>query len=165
MLRARARQLARPVLRGEDENRLQFIEFVLAGEHYALESRFVREVHVLRDLTPLPGTPPFVRGIINVRGQMTAVFDLKEFFGLPPKGLTELSRVLVAQAPNLELGFLADSVVGAKTLLVSQIQSAPPTLDGASADYVRGVTENRLIILDGTKILDDPRLIVNEEVT
>ena len=62
------------------------IAFTLATETYAVESAFVREVYPLRDFTPLPGVPPYIFGIINVRGQIIPVVDLKKFFNLPEKG-------------------------------------------------------------------------------
>ena len=96
ILRARARALARPRERAAvAEASLELLEFRLAQESYALETRHVREVYPLRDLTPLPCTPPFVLGIVNVRGRITPVIDIKKFFDLPDKGLTDLHRIIL----------------------------------------------------------------------
>src|SRR3712207_4651394 len=77
ILRERARELARvPVAPGEGSGeRFQTVEFVVAGEHYAVAAESVREVYPLKELTPLPCTPPWVRGILNVRGQILTVLD------------------------------------------------------------------------------------------
>src|SRR5882724_8355786 len=74
---------------------LELLEFRLATERYALETRHVQGVHPLRELTPLPCTPPFLLGIVNVRGRILPVLDLKKFFDLPEKGLTDLHRIIL----------------------------------------------------------------------
>src|SRR4051794_29498302 len=90
ILRARAQALARTPERPQiAETLLELLEFRLAQECYALENRYVQEVYPLKDLTPLPCTPPFVLGIVNVRGHVLPVLDLKKFFDLPEKGLTD----------------------------------------------------------------------------
>ena len=81
ILKARAKALA---LEPEREKRkgeyLEVVEFLLAYETYAIETAYVREVYPLKELTVLPCTPPFVLGIINVRGQILSVIDIKKFF-------------------------------------------------------------------------------------
>ena len=91
VLHARALALARrPVEAPAAGSLVELLEFKLGHERYAVETRHVREVHPLRNLTPLPCAPAFVRGIVNVRGRITAAFDIKRFFGLPEAGLTDL---------------------------------------------------------------------------
>ena len=165
ILQARARALAQePDERAEPENYLEVLEFSLAYERYALETSLVREVHPLKELTPLPCTPPFILGIINLRGQILAVIDLKRFFDLPEKGLSDLNKVIILRRGRLEVGLLADAVAGVRALPLSELQTTLPTLEGLSPDYLKGVTREALIILDAEKILTDPRLIVHEEV-
>jgi purine-binding chemotaxis protein CheW len=163
VLKARATALARePDLREPLEEQLAVVEFLLARETYAVESSFVREVYPLRDLTPLPGTPGFVAGIINVRGQIVSIIDLKTLFGLPAKGLTDLNKVIILRDKNMEFGLLADAVVGVRRISLPQIQPPLPTLTGIRAQYLRGVTRDRLVILDVARILADPTIIVRE---
>ena len=165
ILRARARALARPRDRAAvAEASLELLEFRLAQECYALETRHVREVYPLRDLTPLPCTPPFVLGIVNVRGRITPVIDIKKFFDLPDKGLTDLHRIILVRGNDLELGLLADVIVGVRTIPVDSLQPSLPTLTGIRADYLKGVTAERLVVLDLDRILADPKIIVHEEV-
>src|SRR5438105_2245634 len=84
ILHARAQALARaPERASATEASLDVLEFRLGKERYAVESRYVREIIPLKTLTPLPCTPSFVAGIVNVRGRIVAVLDLKKFFGLP----------------------------------------------------------------------------------
>jgi len=143
---------------------LEVLEFVLASENYALEISEIREVYPLKELTPLPCTPPFVLGIINVRGEILPVLDLKQFFDLPNKGLSDLNKVIILRRGGLEVGLLADVITGVRSLAVSELQAPLPTLAGSSADYLKGVTKEALIVLDAAKILMDERIILHQEV-
>jgi purine-binding chemotaxis protein CheW len=165
LLRARARVLARPRERAAAANvSLEVLEFRLGRECYALETRHVREVYPLKDLTPLPCTPPFLLGIVNVRGRIMPVIDIKKFFDLPDTGLTDLHRIILVRGNDLELGFLADIAVGVRTIPVDSLQTSLPTLTGIRADYLKGVTAERLVVLDVDRILADPKITVHEEV-
>lgn len=129
------------------------MEFRLATEKYGLESAFVREVYPLKELTPLPGVPPFVLGIVNVRGQILSVIDLKKFFNLPEKGLGQLNKLIILRKKQMEFGILADEILGARSVALDAIQAPPPTVSGVGAEYLRGVTSERVILLDAEKIL------------
>ena len=118
----------------------------------------------LKEFTPLPCTPPFILGIISVRGQILAVIDLKRFFNLPDKGLSDLNKVIILRRGGLEVGLLADAVSGVQAIPRSEVQAPLPTLEGISPDYLKGITRDALIILEAEKILADPKLIVHEEV-
>jgi len=148
----------------EDEACLEVVKFLLSDEKYAVESLFVSEVYPLKNLTPIPCTPSFVLGIINVRGQILSVIDLKKFFDLPEKGLTNLSRVIIIRAGEMEFGILADSIIGVESILVTNMQPSLPTLSDIREEYLKGVTEERTIVLDAGKILSDPGIIVHEEI-
>ncbi|HEX4134436.1 MAG TPA: chemotaxis protein CheW [Bryobacteraceae bacterium] len=165
ILRTRARELARPQqISAPAGATLELAEFALAQERYALETRWVREISAFRDLTPLPCCPSFVRGIVNVRGRIVPVFDIRKFFDLPEKGLTDLHRIILVGNSDLELGLLADTIIGIRSIPLSLLQGSLPTLTGIRADYLKGVTAERLIVLDLARILADPRIIVHEEV-
>lgn len=165
ILHARAQELARPL---EDHEAaaatLQVVEFLLARETYAVETSYVREVCPLKEITPVPCTPPFVLGILNVRGRIVTVIDLKKFFDLPDTGITDLNKVLVVRTGDMEVGFLADAVTGGRQLDPRDLQTSLPTLTGIRAEYLRGVTGARLVVLDVGKILSDKKILVNETV-
>ncbi len=163
ILRRRAEDLARP---GQAESgpqqSLDLIVFRLAEETYAIESEFVREVIDLKSYTPLPGVPAFVLGIVNLRGEIISVVDLKKFFNLPARGLGELNKVIVLRDQVMEFGLLADAILGVQNLPLAGINPAPPTLTGIGAQYLRGVTADRVALLDGRTILGDENLIVRQ---
>lgn len=161
ILRERARALARAQEGpGGGEDHLTVVEFMLAHERYALELAYIREVYPLKELTPLPGTPDFVMGIVNVRGQILSIIDIGRFFDLPKKGLTNLNQVIILQSDDMEFGVLADEILGTRSIPQSAIQTSLPTLTGIRAAYLKGVTGDRVVILDGAKILSDDKMVV-----
>jgi purine-binding chemotaxis protein CheW len=143
---------------------LSVVLFSLADETYALELGHVREVYTLEDLTPLPCTPPFIIGIINVRGQIFSVVDLKKLFNLPDQERTDLSKAILIEAGGMAFGVLANLILGVQSISLKAIQPPPPTLTGFQAEYVKGITNEPVIILNALKILADERLVVYEEV-
>ncbi|MBI2224293.1 MAG: purine-binding chemotaxis protein CheW [Betaproteobacteria bacterium] len=165
ILKARARALAREPAKDEvDDDYIEVVEFVLAYEQYAVETRHVREIHPLEHLTPLPCTPAFVLGIVNVRGEILSVIDLRKFFDLPEKGLTDLNKVIVLESGPMVFGILADAVIGAKRIRLAGIQPSLPTLTGVREAYLKGVTAERTVILDAGKLLADETIVVQEQV-
>jgi purine-binding chemotaxis protein CheW len=164
-LRARAQALARePQDAAGAREEIDIVEFLLAYETYGVESSYVREVYPLKAFTPLPCTPPFVVGIINIHGQILSVIDLKKFFDLPAKGLTDLNKVIVVHHESMAFGLLADAILGVRAVPLEDIQPSLPTLTGIREAYLKGVTRERLVVLDAGKLLSDQRLIVLEEV-
>lgn len=164
-LKSRADKLARvPNQPASAADYIEIVEFLLAHEHYAIESRHIREIHPLERLTPLPCTPPFVLGIVNLRGEMLSVIDIKKFFDLPEQGLTDLNKVIVLQSEHMIFGVLADAIVGVRQVLTADIQCGLPTLTGIRAAYLRGVTPERTVVIDAEKILSDAHIVVHETV-
>ena len=165
ILRARAKSLAQePEKQGETEESLEVLAFLLAHETYAVETRFIREVYPLTELTPLPCTPDYISGIINIRGQILTIIDMKKFFDLPEKGITNLNRVIVVQQEDMELGILADEIIGIRNIPKSALNPPLPTMTGIHAGYIKGVDGEGIILLDMERFLNDRQLIVHEEV-
>lgn len=163
ILKARARVLAREADKELlDQDYLEVVEFLLAYETYGIESAYVREIYPLTEITLLPGTPPFVRGIVNIRGQILSVIDLKKFFELPEKGLTDLNKIIIIRDDNMEFGVLADAVLGIRKLPVREIEASLPTLTGIRAQYLKGVTRERMVVLDAVNILSDKNILISE---
>lgn len=143
---------------------IEIIQFTLAYEMYGIETLYVREVFPLKGLTPLPSTPAFLLGITNVRGKILPVIDIKKFFNLPEKGLTDLNKLIILYSDGFELAILADLIIGATNIDLNKLQPALPTLTGIRADFLKGVTNDGVIILDGEKISKDKRIIINDEL-
>jgi purine-binding chemotaxis protein CheW len=164
ILEARARAAAKPPERPDDAARLEVLAFTLAGETYGVETCYVREACQLKDLTAVPCTPPFIAGVMNLRGRIIAIIDLRRFFEFPAKGLTELNRVIVLQGGGEELGLLADSIDGVRSVVVTDLQEGLPTLTGIRERFLKGITGQLLAVLDGGRLLADASLKVNEQV-
>jgi purine-binding chemotaxis protein CheW len=164
LLKARATSLAVLPRSEAAEEYLEIIEFQLASETYGVELRHAGEVSLLKELTPVPCTPAFVLGIINVHGRVLSVVDLKRFFDLPNNALTDLNRVIVVRKDGMELGILADTIHGVRRIPRRELQPSLPTLTGIRAEYLKGVTAERLIVLDANKLLSDPKIVVQEEL-
>ncbi|MEW6614370.1 MAG: chemotaxis protein CheW [Thermodesulfobacteriota bacterium] len=166
ILNARAKALARESEEQErSQDYLEVVEATLANERYGIESHYVREVYSMKELTPLPCTPPFVLGITNVRGKIISVIDIKKFFDLPETGLGDRDRIIIVEAGEIELGILADAVHGVRHIPVEDIQPSLPTLTGIREEYLRGVANDQTVILDMNKLLTDTKIVVHEEVT
>jgi len=164
ILRARAAALARPLPQVDTiTDRIQVIEFTLGSESYAVELAYVAEVRGLANLTPLPGTPPLIAGIVAVRGHIISVVDLKVLLGLPRAAQTGAEKALILRHNAMEFGLLVDGVTGVQALPSEQIHPPLPTTHGSGARYVRGITASSLTILDGGKMLADESFVVNEE--
>jgi purine-binding chemotaxis protein CheW len=165
ILKVRALELARePKNEDGDTEYLEITEFLLSSELYGLETIYIREVYSLKDFTPLPCTPPFVLGIINIRGKVLSVIDIRHFFQLPDKGLSDKNKVIVLSSNTMEFGILADEIRGVRSIPRNDIQAGLPTLTDIRLEYLLGVTGDHLVVLDGNKLLTDKNLLVYEEV-
>ncbi len=165
ILKKRAQKLARAEIDTKvKEQPLEVVEFRLADETYAVECMHISEVYPLKSLTSIPGTPDFVLGIINIRGRIVSVIDMKTFFELPQKGLGDLTRVIVLKKEGMEFGILAEEVMGTTSVFPGDIQPPLPTLTGTRGDYLKGIAKNRLIVLDAEKLLADEKMIINQEM-
>lgn len=160
VLHERARLLALEEARAREPagEALGTIQLTIGGERFALSLEFVSEVLELESLTPLPGVPPFVRGIFAVRGEVFSAVDLAEFLRDPavdraPRGLMDLTRVVMVAHKKMELGLLCESSVG--------ILDVPKTSFAArGGEIVLGKLADGTVVLDGARLLGSPRLPV-----
>lgn len=143
---------------------MQLVVFTLADETYGIATEFVKEVQPLRNLTPVPCTPDFVVGVINIRGSIYSVIDIRSFFGVAKREIDDLTKVILVDAAGLELGVLADDVSGATSVLVSDIKPPLVAQSAAKDEYVLGVMPNMLIIVNLEPLLRDERIIVHQEI-
>ena len=165
VLRKRAKKLSREFLKvGSDEELLEIVEFRLGPERYGVASLHVGGVIPLRERAIIPCTPPFVAGIINLRGRIVSLIDLKFFFDIPATEISEETRVVVLRSGEMELGILADALVGIRMISLRNVHPPLPTMAGVRSAYLLGVEGEDTALLDGGKILRDESLVVNEEV-
>jgi purine-binding chemotaxis protein CheW len=170
ILRERAKVMAyRPLPTRGDAPELEIVEFRMAHETYGFESRFIREVYPLKDYCPVPCTPAFVVGLVNVRGQLLSVLDLKKFFGLATQELDNHNQAIILHNSamgndSMEIGVLADTLLDVRHVARESLQPALPTLTGVRYEFLLGITPQRVIVLDAEKLLSSRDIIVYEEV-
>jgi purine-binding chemotaxis protein CheW len=153
ILEARARLAARPPEKREDSRLLAVLAFSLAGESYGVEIAHIREVCQLKNLTPLPGLPPSVAGVMNLRGRILAIFDLRRLFELPTRGITELNRVIVLQKDGAELGLLADAIDGVREVAASDLRQGQRERTDDKENFIKGIDGRLMALLDAGRLL------------
>ena len=150
-----------PVAASKRENQLDILEVIISGEHFAFEARYVREASKLGTLTPLPNTPEFIVGLMNFRGQILPLLDLRKFLELTPKESSNTEKmVVVVQSDESQAGITVDEIVGINSITEASLQSPKQLVSGTLAPLLRGVKENMLAVLDVNALFNDPRIIV-----
>lgn len=164
VLDARARALGRVPPQEGGQDGVEVVQFRLSGEIYAVEASRVREIGPLENFAPLVCAPAFVLGIVNLRGEILSVVDIRRFFDLPQQGLSDLNKLVVLRSETMTFGILADAVLGMRRIAPAGLQPSLPTLSGVREKYLMGVTADRTVVLDAMKLLEDEQLVVREQV-
>jgi purine-binding chemotaxis protein CheW len=142
----------------------KYMTFKLASEVYGLEILKVREIIGLMDITRVPRSADFIRGVINLRGKVIPVADLRLKFGMEPCQATDQTVIIVVQCSvggrNLTMGILVDQVLEVLQIEPAQIEAAPSLGDaGAESQFILGVGkagERVVFLLDIARVLGDP---------
>lgn len=162
IFRERALKLAAVPEREEPGEWLDVVEFLVGEDRYALEFPFVKEVFPPDEITPLPCAPSFMAGVVNLRGKIVPVVDIKILFGTSAP-LPSCPRVIILTDGERMLGLLADEISGIRRVKRNVLHPPLPNMTGKAAAYAAGVTGENLTVLDGGEILKDRGLIVDEE--
>ncbi|RPI35806.1 MAG: chemotaxis protein CheW [Methanoregulaceae archaeon] len=162
ILAERAKKIAVPEAEPAETGIVEVLRFQLAYQEYALEMRYVREVILTGEITPVPGAPAYISGICAVRGQIISLVDLRVLLSLPEKGLTDLNRVIVMTDGHITFGILADTISGIGTIPSSLILMPEPVRVPSWKKYLKGYVHSSLIVLDAAAILADPALIIED---
>ena len=163
ILERRAHALAEPPSTKVKGQTLYLLTFLLNGERYGLEISYVREIYPLQQLTPVPRTPGFVAGLFSARGRLISVLDLHAFLGLPNLTITDESKIIVIADDDMEIGLLADEVTDVYTIFKEKIEPPLTTHTESRAEYIHGLTADMLVVLNLKRLLNEKRLIVQEE--
>jgi purine-binding chemotaxis protein CheW len=135
----------------------QWVTFRLGEEIYGIDVLQVQEVLRITEISPVPGAPNYVLGIINLRGNVVTVIDARNRFGLPPKETDDASRIIVVDAFDKVIGLLVDNVSEVAYVPNSQIESAPNVGTDDGNRFVSGVSNRDgelLIMLDLAKLIN-----------
>ncbi|MFD2133150.1 chemotaxis protein CheW [Pseudogracilibacillus auburnensis] len=137
------------------ENKL--IVFRLEGEEYAISVQRVGSIERILPITRVPSTPSFVKGVVNLRGVVTPVIDLKERFHEKQTTFTEQTRIIIVHIDDITVGLIVDEANDVLDIQQDQIEPAPEAVGSAVVEYISGVIklEKRLfILLDLEKVLN-----------
>ncbi len=143
---------------------LEVVAFHLGREVYAVSSEFVEEVCTVKEITHIPCVPEFVVGLIIVRGHFLTVIDLRKFFNLTGTGICDLNKVVIIRSEGVEIGILADGILGVKLILNRELQTSLCGLTGFPPEYLCGITPDHTLVLDIRKIILSNRLTVNHHL-
>jgi purine-binding chemotaxis protein CheW len=155
-LQRRARQYASLPSEKDDETagKRFVLTFSLGKERYAIDVQLVRIVRSLDTVFPVPGTPNFYPGVVNIRGQIVTVMDLRSFFDMGIEESDTPSELIVVEANNLQIGLLAHHVYDVISVPGAEVEA----IDDIRFAY--GVTAERLVLLDIARMFEDNRLVI-----
>jgi purine-binding chemotaxis protein CheW len=140
----------------------QWVTFHLGDEIYGIDVLQVQEVLRITEISPVPGSPDYVLGIINLRGNVVTVIDARNRFGLPPKEIDDASRIIVVDAFEKVVGLLVDNVSEVAYVPNSQIEAAPNVGTDDGNKCVSGVSNREgelLIMVDLAKLINAEQLM------
>ncbi len=136
----------------------QYVIYKLAGDDYGVDIMKVKEISEYKQSIKVPKTPEFVDGIINLRGDITPIIDLKKRFNLEDKGITSDTRIIVINIKDKQVGFIVDEASQVLRISEEDIEPAPELVAGIDKKYISGVgklDDRIIIILDLEYILSD----------
>ena len=135
---------------------LQVVSFALGSEEYGVDITQVQEINRMVTITRVPQAPPFMDGVINLRGRLIPIVDLRTRFGMERAERTKNTRIVVTEIGSKRLGMVVDSVSEVLRIPVKQIENAPDFLAAADTESVRSVGklgERRIIMLDLSRVI------------
>jgi purine-binding chemotaxis protein CheW len=139
----------------------KFLTFFLANEEYGIEILKVQEIIGMMGITPVPRTPHFVRGVINLRGKVITVVDLRLKFAMEPKEQTEETCIIVVQTHGIQMGIMVDKVSEVLDIATKDIEDAPSFGIEVNTDFILGMGKSQSkvkLLLDIDKVLTSPEL-------
>jgi purine-binding chemotaxis protein CheW len=135
---------------------MQLVSFRLAQEEYGIEITRVREIILMGEITRVPQTPSYVKGLINLRSTVIPVIDLRIRFGLAEADVTDESRIMVVNVAGKTIGIVVDAVSEVLRVSSEQIAPPPPTVVSLGTEYLTGLVKlekQLLLLLDIDKLL------------
>ena len=145
----------------------KFLTFVLSNEEYGIEILKVREIIGLMDITSVPQTPDYMKGVINLRGKVIPVIDLRMKFSMPEEEHTQETCVIVVEVNSTSIGLIVDSVSEVSDIASGEIENAPKFGQGIDTSFIMGlgkVKDKIIIMLDIDEVLSSDELEMAEEL-
>lgn len=130
-------------------NSKQFVIFSLEGEEYGIEILRVKEIKEMIRITRVPKAPHYVRGVINLRGEVIPIVDLRKKFNLEKRSDNESTRIIIVAVEEITVGLVVDTSSEVIGIMIKDIEEAPETVGSFEQGYISGIGKvgSRLIIL------------------
>ncbi len=157
-----AEETASATAEATDQRAGKYLTFGLAEEEYGLEILKVREIMGMMDITAVPRTPEFVKGVINLRGKVIPVMDLRLKFGFEAAEQTKETCIIVVDVNGVEMGIVVDRVSEVLDIAAGNIEDTPSFGSDVRTDFILGMgkTEGRVtILLDISKVLSSEEIV------
>lgn len=135
------------------------LQFKLIAEEYAIDNNLITEVFSLRDITPVPGTPSFIMGVVSRKGRIICIVNLKQLFGIRQTNLTEMNKVICIRHGANEFGIVADSIDGIKEINLSLLSEPPGNIENKDK-FLQGIMPDGLIIINALNLITNKKLCV-----
>jgi purine-binding chemotaxis protein CheW len=151
-------------LKKDGSELLQLVSFVIGSEEFGVDILYVQEINRMLQITQVPNAPEFVSGIINLRGRVIPVIDLRCRLGLPPKEHDNNTRIIVIEVNGRTIGFIVDAVREVIRIPQNITEAPPEIVSGINSDFIKAVGklgDKLLILLDLNKVFnaDEKELI------
>ncbi|KAF1077595.1 chemotaxis protein CheW [Halodesulfovibrio sp. MK-HDV] len=145
----------------QDDELMQLVTFSIGEEEFGVDILKVQEIIRTMEITKVPKAPVFVEGVINLRGKVIPIIDLRRRFGLSSKEHDKHTRIIVIEINNMIVGFVVDSVSEVLRIPAGTVEPPPAVVAGMESEYISGVgkLQDRLLIL-----LDLDRLLSNDDL-
>ena len=135
---------------------IQVVSFQLGSEEYGVDISQVQEIIRMVEITHVPRAPRFMEGVINLRGQLIPIIDLRTRFGMPRIDATKSTRIIVTEIGSKRVGIVVDSVSEVLNLPIENVEEAPEMIAGVGTEYIQGVgklNDRLIIMLDLTMVI------------
>ncbi|RLG76250.1 MAG: chemotaxis protein CheW [Thermoprotei archaeon] len=144
-------------LRGEGGEELQMVIFKLGDETFGVDVHQVREIIKMKEYTRIPNAPPYIRGVINLRGQITVIIDLQKIFNMRSGSVESSdSRIIIVDAKDANVGIMVDAVLGVTRIQRKNVEPPPLLSKSKNLEFIKGIAkhgENLVIIIDLEQLL------------
>ncbi len=134
----------------------QYVKFSVGKEEFGVDINLVREISKIQDMLKVPNTPPFIEGLLNLRGQVLTIFNLRKRLGMEDQAFDENSKIIIVWYNDIQIGFTVDKVSEIIKVEEANVETTPPSITGIDKRFLSGVIksgEHLLLALDLTKVL------------
>lgn len=147
---------------------IKVVVFALGKEEYGVEVEKVRTIERMMPMTRVPKTPDFVKGVVNLRGVVVPVIDLRERFGLETSEYTDNTRIIIVKQESIEVGLIVDAANDVVDVDEEQIEEPPEIVGGIRAKYLRGIAkideERLLVLMNLQEVLNKSEIVQLEQL-